>query len=358
MMAGAGNLPHVGMVGFHATATIAGGSATHARNTDAYGLEDGAPGVSRFTCPLGVAVVADGTRYVTDSINGMVRRIDADGAVTTIAGTNEKGGRDGAGAIATFESPAGITVGSDAALYVTENRGGRVRRVAHVNDDVGWQVSTVVEGLVTPWGIVADGAGNLIVVETDAHRVVLVRETGCNSDDITVIAGDGLQGYRDGQGATAQFDCPAGVAIDPRNDDIIVTEWGGHRIRRIAAQDHVVDTVAGTGTSGHAEGPGSAAKFKKPSGVAIDGAGTVIVTEWDGDVVRRIEATADRTVSTLAGTGKRGFRDGVTPHFHRPEGCAIDLDGGLVVVDSNNHRIRKISGLGLVSPYAGASCVA
>lgn len=320
------------------TTTIAGGGGV-----DPYGFADGPCEVALFISPLDVVVAEDGTRFVTDSRNHLVRSINLNGAVDTIAGiAGMTGGNDGPGASATFYCPAGITIGSDGALYVTENKGGRIRRLARLAASDGtdeWVVTTVMDGLATPWGLVADGAGNLLVAESDNHRVVRVPERG---GEPTVIAGDGTDGFRDGPVESARFSSPAGIAIDNRTGDLIVAEWTGNRVRRIAGDHSFVDTLAGTGARGRADGLGISAEFNKPVGVAVDSVGTVVVTEWSGDVVRLIAPTVDRTVTTVAGTVK-GFRDGTAAQFHRLGGCAIDKDGSLLVADCEVSEHRNVA---------------
>lgn len=337
---------HHGAGAVTTTSTIAGGTG----GADPYGFADGPSEVALFISPLDVVVGEDGTRFITDSLNHCVRSLNVDGTVATIAGIpGTKGGDDGPGASATFYCPAGITMGSDGALYVTENKGGRIRRLVAPDgvDEFGeWMVTTVLRGLATPWGITADGAGNLLVAESDNHRVVRVPERG---GALTVIAGDGTEGHRDGPAESARFSSPAGIAIDSRTGDLIVAEWTGNRVRRITAlgsgREAVVDTLAGTGAKGRVDGPGASAKFNEPAGVAVDCVGTVVVTEWSGNAVRMLAPTADRTVTTVAGTGTRGFRDGTAAQFHRLGGCTIDKDGSLLVCDCEVRSTRKRSQL-------------
>jgi hypothetical protein len=115
--------------------------------------------------------------------------------------------------------------------------------------------------------------------------------------------------------------------------------------------------VAGTGTSGHVDGPGTSAQFDSPAGVAIDGAGVIVVMDTFNHCVRRIEPTADHAVSTVAGGGGNGLRDGAagSAQFSSPSGCAIGPDGALVVADTSNDRLRVVTDLGLVPPYQGAT---
>jgi len=167
-----------------------------------------------------------------------------------------------------------------------------------------------------------------------------------------VLAGSGLQGFADGAGAAAQFSGPQGVAVDGEGN-IIVAEFGNHRVRKITP-DGTVSTLAGSGSQGFADGAGAAAQFNYPYGVAVDGEGSIIVADGSNNRVRKI--TPDGTVSTLAGSGSQGFADGAgaAAQFNYPFGVAVDGEGSIIVTDYNNHRVRKITPDGTVSTLAGS----
>jgi len=158
-----------------------------------------------------------------------------------------------------------------------------------------------------------------------------------------VIAGNGIPGFHDGPGTTARFHCPVDVAV-ARNGDIFVTEFGGHRVRRICGADHTVTTVAGSNVLGSADGAGYRAQFDTPSAVVVDGRGTLIVADgaWDGFRLRRVAASADHTVTTVVCT----MPAGVVPL--KIYGIAIDRDGSLLVATPTAHQLFRVTGLGLV----------
>ena len=130
-------------------------------------------------------------------------------------------------------------------------------------------------------------------------------------------------------------------------------------LRRQVDAPVMVTTLAGTGSAGFADGAATtAAQFYNPSGVAIDGEGGVIVADSNNHRIRRI--SADGQVTTLAGTGSRGFADGAATtaaQFNDPAGVAIDGEGGVIVADLNNQRIRRISA-GLAPPSFGSPYLA
>jgi hypothetical protein len=192
-----------------------------------------------------------------------------------------------------------------------------------------------------------DGVGNVIVADTHNHRIRMITPQGY----VSTLAGTGERGHLDEEGTVAQFAYPGGVAVDG-DGNVIVADQDNHRIRKITPQGHV-STLAGTGVRGHRDGKGTAAQFYQPNGVAVDGDGNVIVADTSNYLIRKI--TPQGHVLTLAGTGARGHRDGegTVAQFDQPWGIAVDGDGNVIVADKCNHRIRKITPQGHVSTLAG-----
>lgn len=170
---------------------------------------------------------------------------------------------------------------------------------------------------------------------------------------VVVIAGAGYPGTEDGPANSASFSDPFGVAVD-RKGNLYVTDAGqGNRIRRITP-DGKVETVAGS-SEGYAEGNALQAQFNTPSGVAIDRSGNIIVADTSNNRIRKI--APDGKVTTLAGNGQAGFKDGKgdEAEFDGPIGIAVDKRGNVIVADTYNDRIRKISTDGNVTSIAGSS---
>ena len=164
-----------------------------------------------------------------------------------------------------------------------------------------------------------------------------------NGAVVSTLAGlAGSQGSTDGTGAAARFINPSSVAVDAAGT-VYVADQSNHTIRRITAAG-VVSTLAGlAGSQGSADGTGAAARFYYPGGVAVDAAGTVYVADQNNHTVRRI--TAAGAVSTLAGlAGSQGSADGTgaAARFRTPSGVAVDAAGAVYVADQNNHTIRVI----------------
>ena len=168
------------------------------------------------------------------------------------------------------------------------------------------------------------------------------------------VAGDGASGYQDGAGAQARFADPFALVLDRAGNLYVADAGQNNRIRKIDASG-VVSTFAGGAREGLADGAGSAAAFHTPSGLAIDGAGNLYVADTGNNAIRKI--TPQGVVSTLAGDGEAGTRDGVGSgaRFNGPLGVAVDKAGVVYVADTYNDRIRKIGVDGSVSTLAGST---
>ncbi|MCF7732297.1 MAG: DUF1573 domain-containing protein [Akkermansiaceae bacterium] len=266
------------------------------------GYAEGIGPEARFDQPWGIATDAAGNIYVADTKNHRIRRIAPDGTTTTIAGTGVAGFANGPGTAAQFHEPLGITLGADGSLFVADSLNHLIRAIA------------------------ADG-------------------------QVRTHSGLGLAGFTDGVGVAARFNRPSGLAID-RDGTIYVADRGNHRIRKVTP-DGVASTFAGSGIAGFQNGPGTSARFNEPLGIAIGPTGIVYLTEAVTHCVRSI--APDGFVSTLAGDGA-GYVDGSgsAARFRSPTGLAVDASGNIHVADSGNHRIRRITPAGEVTTFAGS----
>ena len=168
---------------------------------------------------------------------------------------------------------------------------------------------------------------------------------------LRLAAGDGVRGMRNGPVAQARFDDPYGVAMAEDGTLYVADAGDNNRIRRIGT-DGAVTTLAGF-EEGFADGDGTAARLNTPSGLALDRAGNLYVADTGNHAIRKVTPLGG--VSTVAGTGVAGFRDGAAAQaqFNGPIGVAVDAHGNVYVADTYNDRIRRIDPHGQVSTVAG-----
>jgi sugar lactone lactonase YvrE len=173
-----------------------------------------------------------------------------------------------------------------------------------------------------------------------------------NGGVVNTWAGSGAAGDADGTGTAAEFDSPVGLAMD-RAGNLFVADQGNHRIRKIAP-DGVVSTFAGTGDAGAKNGDRLSATFRHPEGLAFDAAGNLFVADRDNHRIRKI--APDGAVTTFAGDGQARYREGIgiAASFNEPTSLAFDAAGALIVCDSHNHRLRKVAPDGTTALVAGS----
>ena len=337
------------------------------------GSADGTGAAARFYRPEGVAVDGAGNVFVADNWNHTIRKITPSGVVTTLAGTaNISGSADGGAAAARFYYPSGVAVDGAGNLFVADSANFTIRKitpngvVTTLAGSAGLLGSADGTGAAarfdSPCGLAVDGAGNVFVA--DNYTIRKITPSGV----VTTLAGlADSQGSADGTGAAARFNGPSGVAVDGAGNLFVRdSDYNTYTytIRKITYAG-VVTTLAGMGRSaGSADGTGAAARFSYtdpglsssfgPTGVAVDGAGSVFVADTDNDTIRKITPTG--VVTTLAGTARLyGSADGAgaAASFGRPQGVAVDGVGNVFVADTDNNTIRKIEPSGVVTTLAG-----
>ena len=307
-----------------------------------YGYTDGTGTSAKFYNPTGVAVDGAGNVYVADRYNHRIRKITTSGVVSTLAGSGTSGNADGTGTSAQFSYPSGVAVDSAGNVFVADRNNHRIRKItaSGVVSTLAGSTQGYTDGTGTsakfdsPTGVAVDGAGNVYVADLYNHRIRKITASGV----VSTLAGS-ASGYTDGTGTSAKFKNPTGVAVDGAGN-VYVADYNNHGIRKITTSG-VVSTLAGI-AYGYTDGTGTSAKFKNPYGVAVDGAGNVYVADRDNHRIRKI--TTSGVVSTLAGSSQ-GYTDGTgtSAQFAYPFGVAVDGTGNVYVADESNHRIRKIT---------------
>lgn len=282
-------------------------------------LHDGAQRAALFQTPTGMALASDGSIILADADNHAIRRVAADGQVTTIAGNGQIGLRDGKLGEARFHYPQSVAVAADGTIYVADTLNHVIRRIH--------------EGQVT-------------TLNAQANRPIEY------FPGIADMAGD----YADGPLASAKFNEPSGLALDQLGN-LYVSDTGNQRIRYIDFSKGTVATVAGSNKvtyernavyaeGGYADGLAQDARFRAPRGLAVTASGGLLIADSLNHAIRYL---ADGQVTTIAGTPEEdGSRNGLAAYasLKRPVDVAVLADGTVAIADLGNNLVR------VLAPYA------
>ena len=336
------------------------------------GTVDGTGNAAKFNQPYGIAIDSSGNLYVTDRSDQTVRKVTSGGVVTTIAGTAGLIGTTNAtGTAALFNVPTGIAVGSGGDLYVCDTNNDTIRKITPAGV-VSVFAGLAAEGgsldgasgvgvLLAPQGVAVDSSGNVYVADTGNNSIRKVTSGGA----ITTLAGTAgtdttdfvegapsTAGSTDGTGAGAEFNQPVGIAVDS-SGNLYVADTGNDTIRKVTSGG-VVTTIAGSpGQTGTADGTGSAARFKGPTGVAVDSNGNLYVADAGNSTIRKI--TPAGVVTTMAGLPANYAvveGTGSAAIFDVPTGIAVDGNGNVFVTDKLGEVVQKGVVATVVTPPA------
>jgi sugar lactone lactonase YvrE len=168
---------------------------------------------------------------------------------------------------------------------------------------------------------------------------------------VSTVAGNGSAALVDGTGTAAFLGHPLGLRFDSQGN-LYFVEFSNHTIRKISTQG-VVTTLAGNGTLGYQDGTGKQAMFYSPLDVVIDSHGDLIISDSKNHRIRKV--TTQGVATTLAGNGSTSYADGTgtAAMINNPSGLAIDAQDNIYFGECGGHRIRKITPGGVVSTLAG-----
>ncbi|MBA3488595.1 MAG: serine/threonine protein kinase, partial [Longispora sp.] len=266
---------------------------------EGFGGDTGPAAAARLNRPAAVAADAHGNVFIADEWNNRIRKIDPQGVISTLAGTDHPG----------FSGDGGPAT------------------AAHLN---------------YPLGVAVDAHGNVFIADAGNHRIRKIDLHGV----ITTIAGDGEKDF-DGDGGpaiAAQLGFPSAVAVDAHGN-VFIADTDNNRIRKIDLHG-VITTVAGTNLQGFGgdNGPAFAAQLNQPTGIAVDARGSVFVADTGNNRIRKIDPYG--VITTIAGGDQEGFdgdgKPATVAQLNGPQAVAVDARGSVFVADTGNHRIRKI----------------
>lgn len=314
---------------------------------------------ARFGLPRSVAVDSAGNIYVANANDHTVSRMTPSGEVTTFAGLEGVSGYvDGMRRAARFDNPSSVATDGAGNVYVADTGNHTIRKITPegvVSTLAGVAgVPGSADGLQNaarfrnPYGVAADWSGNVYVADTYNQTIRRITPAG----SVTTLAGQaGATGSADGSGSAARFRDPWSVAVDAAGNVYVADRFNG-TIRRVTPAG-VVTTIAGHARrKGSVDGPSGAALFSSPTGLAVDSEENVFVADTSDNTIRKI--APDGWVATIAGhSGEVGSADGIASaaRFNYPSGVTV-LNGAILVADTGNNAVRKITAAGAVTTLA------
>ena len=314
-----------------------------------WGFQDGSGTTVLFAGRAGaarhVALAAhpDGRVIIVDNWNNAIRELSTDGIVTTLAGRNGYGDRDGSTSVAQFQALGDVDVDGDGNIYIADRGNELIRKITPDGT-----VSTIAGGgegiaagpaleaeLDQPRGVALDGAGNLYILEK--HRILRLATSGT----LSVVAGGGGRGQVDGPRERAQFAHLHDLDIDDAGNVYVIDIDDGQNTEFAAIRK--VDVRGMVTTLLHSKPPSLGGLLAYPNGIAVTGDGTIFIANSGRHQI--VTLTADGELRGIAGTGAAGSADGPAgaATFYRPKSLDIMPDGSLVVFDQDGTVIRAIT---------------
>ena len=323
----------------------------------------------------GVAVDAHGNIYAADSRNHRVREI-ANGIITTVAGTGVEGYfGDGLQATsAQLSFPRAVAVDAAGNLYIADTGNCRIRKVtpagvistiagdgtANYSGDGG---SASAAELSYPEALTLDSAGNLYVADSWNYRVREITTGG----KIQLVAGNGSYGpFGDnGLATAASLGLIQSLAIDTAGN-LYLSDAYNHVVRKVAPGGNISTVVGGGFGSAVDGGAATGATLKFPKGIAIDAQGNLLIADSQNERIRKVSSGV---IGTIAGSGTAGFAGdsgaATVGQLNSPYGIAAGIGGALVLSDLWNYRVRSVGGtpvpptiLGVASTADGQPAIA
>ena len=342
---------------FAAPATAATNNIFTVAGTGTQGFSgDGGPATAAgLTLPISVSAIPGGGYLIADQGTERVRRVAPDGTITTVAGngTSTYGGDNGPATSASFSAVSDVAAAPDGSILIADGNNNRIRRVG--TDGIITTVAGTGAGgfggdgaaataaqISFPADVAVAADGSYLIADNDTHRI---RRVGTDGNISTVAGSASIGSAGDGGPATAaSLNGPVGVAFTA-DGGFLIADADANRVRRVAP-DGTISTVAGTGTAGFLGdgGPATAAQLNGPARVAVTPDGGFVIADRLNQRIRKV--AADGTISTIAGDGTAGSGGDNGPataaQFNSPFGVSVNQEGDILVADTSNFRIRSV----------------
>lgn len=355
--------------------TIAG------NGTPGFAGDGGPAATAALHFPKNVYVNAVGQLYIADTYNHRIRKIDADGIITTVVGSGPDGydhgafGGDGGSATSSrLDKPTDLSLADTGELYVVDSCNHRIRKVdvhgmietvcgsgivgEHNGSYAGDGGSATSARLNQPSSIHQDGHGNLYISDMHNHCIRKIDDRGI----ISTYAGLGSSG-----GDSGGFAGDGGPATEARlyelngvckdtHGNLYISDTTNHRVRMVSPAG-IITTIAGTDTYGYSGdgGPGDGATLKMPESICLDNDANLYIADFGNSCIRKLDTRGN--ITTIAGTGVYGFSGDGGPataaRLGNPAGVFVDAVGILYIADYENHRLRTVDRTGRITTIAG-----
>ena len=330
------------------------------------GSVDGVGAAAAFNQPLGLTQDGAGNVYVADSGNHTIRRIAPDGTVSTLAGlAGSSGATDGTGAAARFSQPAGIAIGPDGDLYVSELQNHLIRRVTtagvvttYAGSTVGYaDAAALTAKFNSPRAVAVASNGDVLVADYSNARIRRILRSGNVAGAVQTIAGNGTatNASPDGIGTAAVIGGP--IAMVVRGNTLTVRDFAG-LLRQIDLTSTLVTTLTGSRALGTGQADGTNVSARLRSGNGVTGAPNGGYMVADDIALRSVSAAgAVRTIANGFGATPQGVGTLAQIPFglgvNSIQGVTVDPAGNVVIADADRRMVRRISPTGAVTLAAG-----
>jgi len=377
------------------------------KGTSGFSGDGGAATAAELAFPSDVAVLPDGSFFISDQNNQVIRRVDPSGNITTVAGVPGVAGYDGDGGpplAAHLHRPTGLEVDGEGNLYFCDKDNSVIRVLTAPSTtlrvplepyflpalEAGKPPAKGPAGTIETYAgtghsaftgdgrpaletefywpqdvSIQPGTGLLHVVDWNNHRIRRIEDDGT----VRTVVGGGELGDTDGDPLGARMNHPTDISFSPVTGDLYIASWHTDRIKRLVGSTNLVETVnkpGGKRTFSGDGGPVSGAEFNLPSSVKFDSPGNMFIGDEGNRRVRRVDLET-QVIQTVAGNGEAGFSgDGgqaVEAMLNLPLGqsaqpggkvCIDPTDRFLYVADTDNHRVRRVDlETGIITTVAG-----
>lgn len=329
---------------------------------------DNIPALSASIDPFDVEIDQAGNIFFADLANHRIRRVDARTAIITTVAGNGISAFSGDGTLATnasLSAPNGIALDGMGNLIIADQLNNRVRKVdartgiittiAGSELPIGDNDLAIKANVGDPFSVVVESSGNILISDTGNRRV---RRVNINNGSITTIAGNGTLGFSGDNGPATEASFAPNTIAQDSNGNIFIVDPVFHVVRRITPTG-TINTVAGTGRFGFSgdNGPATNAQLDSPRGIAVDSAGNLFIADLFNNRIRRVDARTG-IITSVAGNGRANITGDGGPATQAslafPLAVTVDKNNNIFILDLVGNLVRRVDArTGIITTIAG-----